>query len=87
MSPTDSEIELECLECYSLINVTGVEKYHMVECHECETEFEYDGELISIEDDDEAECHAYGCSPDDIMACNNCCDQEDGKEDKCTEDS
>ncbi len=44
-------MELECLECGWLIDVSGVEKYHYVQCTECETEFEYDGGLISLEED------------------------------------
>lgn len=47
-----TEKELECYECGSLINVTGAEKYSQVECPECETQYEYDGRLISLEDDD-----------------------------------
>jgi DNA polymerase III alpha subunit (gram-positive type) len=46
-------MEVECLECLTNINVDGVEMYSVVECPECETEFEYDGHLIPIEEDDD----------------------------------
>lgn len=39
--------ERECPNCKSLVDITGVEKYEVVECHNCNGEFEYNGiELI-----------------------------------------
>jgi lysine biosynthesis protein LysW len=46
-------MEVECWECGTLINIDGVEMLDVVECPECKSEFEYDGELISTEEDDD----------------------------------
>lgn len=42
--------ELECPVCSALVDVTELEKYVELDCHECDSELEYTGtELIDID--------------------------------------